>query len=269
MADEIGFTPQQLSDAGFFADEIAAAASVLGMYSPSDMKGVDGMTVQLLKDNTFDANSVRAAGYSADEMASAGYDASAIAASAAFAPKDAATSSTTIVVIVVVVLILLVVGGAIFYVKKVQMEKESGEPVVAFENPMYDSVIKPKGVNLGSSGVAAFESSGYMDVPGASTDGGDEVAYMDINPAKNIGAMVDQAYMDVSPNAVPNAGGVDGYMEVPAATGTSTTSTFDTAGYMDVSPLEPGGAQSAEGYMDVSANSTFGFDAGNNSGEEI
>ena len=46
--------------------------------------------------------------------------------------------------------------------------------------------------------------------------------------------------------------------ESSGATGTSTTSTFDTAGYMDVSPFEPGSVQSAEGYMDLSANSTFG-----------
>lgn len=60
--------------------------------------------------------------------------------------------------------------------------------------------------------------------------------------------------------------------EISGATGTSMTSTVDTAGYVDVSPFqgpfEPGGAQNAEGYMDVSANGTF-EDAGNNRDEEI
>ena len=73
ISAEVGFTPMELSQAGFFASAIAEAAADSKQFTPADLKPVPGMTAAKLERNGFSANDVRAAGYSLDQMACGGW----------------------------------------------------------------------------------------------------------------------------------------------------------------------------------------------------
>ena len=137
-----------------------------------------------------------------------------LAAEASLAQAKAASakqrSSTTAVVVVAVILVIFVVCGALYYVTAAQGIQHhqvghlgggsgGGQPeVVAFSNPMYDSMPAV------SAPPAVQASSGYMDVSGGAAM---EASYDNMGPAQG-GA----GYMDVSPGEASS-----GYQDVGGA----------------------------------------------------
>ena len=188
IAAEVGFTPLELSQAGFSASDIAEAAAG-STFTPADLKLVPGMTVSKLERNGFNANDVRAAGYSEDQMAVAGYSTAEIAASKAFAPAE--TSTTTIVIVVAVGLVLVIVIAAVVVAKNRRVTGDGTAPP-SFENPMYED-------NYG--GQHDQHNPAYMDPQEAAMSG--NTGYMDVTAPQSGGGggALASGYMDVAPPA--------------------------------------------------------------------
>eukprot|EP00729_Bicosta_minor_P007670 gene7670-12690_t len=194
LSEEVGFTPIELSNAGFSASDIAEAAGKAGSFTPLDLKAVPGMSVAKLEKNGFSANDVRSAGYSADAMTAAGYSAAEVEASKAFAPKEGST--TTTVIVVAAVLILAIVVAAVVVAKNRAVTGGGGGPPTSFENPMYSS-----------------SEVSYVDANPLYSDGQDTGGYMDV-PAP-LAHPQQTGYMDVSPGAAAQSSA--GYMDVAGA----------------------------------------------------
>lgn len=192
LSEEVGFTPIELSNAGFSASDIAEAAGKAGSFTPLDLKAVPGMSVAKLEKNGFSANDVRSAGYSADAMTAAGYSAAEVEASKAFAPKEGST--TTTVIVVAAVLILAIVVAAVVVAKNRAVTGGGGGPPTSFENPMYSSseVSYVDANPLYSDGQ---DTGGYMDVPAPSAHP-QQTGYMDVSPGA--AAQSSAGYMDVA-----------------------------------------------------------------------
>jgi len=235
---ESNYTAVELAEAGMSAEDIAAAADAAGSGSTlevSDLKLVEDMTAEILKENGFSANELMLGGFVAADLEDAGFSASAIKVAQSkynrANPTNPATSAGTnqTLIIVAAVLILFVVLGAAVYIRRAKgAQQGSGdESPIAFENPMYAD-----GYNGGQQPQG---SAGYMDVP-AGVGGGFSMqsGYMDVAPTSGGGASA--AYMDVAP-----------------------TENFDgssmQSGYMDVAPTSGGGASAA--YMDVAPTENF------------
>lgn len=209
---ESNYTAVELAEAGMSAEDIAAAADAAGSGSTlevSDLKLVEDMTAEILKENGFSANELMLGGFVAADLEDAGFSASAIKVAQSkynrANPTNPATSAGTnqTLIIVAAVLILFVVLGAAVYIRRAKgAQQGSGdEGPIAFENPMYAG-----GFNGGQQPQG---SAGYMDVPaggGLQTQSG----YMDVAPTNGGGASA--AYMDVAPTEQLDDGlGGDGF----------------------------------------------------------
>lgn len=226
---ESNYTAVELAEAGMSAEDIAAAADAAGSGSTlevSDLKLVEDMTAEILKENGFSANELMLGGFVAADLEDAGFSASAIKVAQSkynrANPTNPATSAGTnqTLIIVAAVLILFVVLGAAVYIRRAKgAQQGSGdESPIAFENPMYADGYNGGQQPQGSAGymdvpagVGSSSSSGYMDVPaggggGSSTQSG----YMDVAPTSGGGASA--AYMDVAPTENFDGGfGGDGF----------------------------------------------------------
>ena len=214
---EVGFTPTDLVAAGFDPETVVDAASTAGGDQSAQLASlvnVPGITAKLLKETGgYSANDLRSYGISAGALSAAGFSAAEVEASAAYAPT---TSTTPIIIAALAVLVVVIVAAAIV-VKKRSGNNDGADGIVAFENPMYDSVhgsnasgpayADPNSINNGNG------TTGYMDVPaggGGFGGGGDGDG----------GGGGGSGYMDVSPNTVAVGGGAvqtSGYMDVGGA----------------------------------------------------
>ena len=210
---ESNYTAVELAEAGLSAEDIAAAADAAASGNTlgvSDLKLVEDMTAEILKENGFSANALMLGGFSSSDLEDAGFSSSAIRIAQSkydrANPASSATSAGTnqTVIIVAAVLILFVVLGAAMYVHRAKGAQQNGGDgsVVAFENPMYAD-----GFNGGQQPQG---SAGYMDVPaggGLQTQSG----YMDVAPPTST-AGASAAYVDVAPTEQFDGGlGGDGF----------------------------------------------------------
>ena len=227
---EAGYTPDELSDEGIPAQDLARVAISLDSFSLADLKDVEDVDAEILRDFGWKAEELMKAGFASKDLVDAGYSSRQVtlaeermsaAASAATGGGGGDESGIWTTVAVLVVVLLLAIGAAVWFVLK---RRSSGDTYPeSFENPMYDTanIGSARGASMHGLGGAAPQDSSYVDVnPLYSGDagelGGGATGYMDVSP--NAMAMTTSGYMDVPPAA---AGGVI---------------TLEAAGYMDVSP---------------------------------
>ena len=185
----------------------------------------------LVPKQNLDAVELLSAGFKERDLLDVGYtDREVEAASSTLASASASTDSkgtaTTKNAIVAVVVILVLVVGAIALFVVMKRRKADDTPVVAFENPMYDT--------QGSSNpmFAANGNTGYMDVPAGPATGNGNTGYMDVPAAPYAAAAASQeaSYMDVNPLYSDGGDGAQqpaGYMDVSPNTGFENHMSFE------------------------------------------